>query len=384
MAQLGKDEYFSFSVLVQNNGAQPLAWEQAWVTVDGGEPWRWGKGTVRPSQRVRLKIAWSNMKTCMTPGVHTAVWYFDGRAVHRQRFVLTRNMKWEAVFPIPSGREIANYRNVYRRRSPYLSAWLDIPAQTRYTEYKIDFRAAHLPRGTYCCLGTWTMDHSDLKKRFASVVTDGWAHAYAGFQRLADGQMASIMSFWDVDCRDSAGRKTTIRAERIYPSTVVGGGSFGGEGTGARSIAPFDWEAGHWYRMHLKCIASREKTLVEQWVTDLETEKQTLLCRYDIGVPNSAFVGSISVFLENFLPETAGEVRSMEVRGAEYRNAGTGKWQAVTNAYVTSQGGAPQYEGSYNFGVSENRIWMITSGVGGDWFQNGKGKKGTHFKLPGK
>ena len=66
----------------------------------------------------------------------------------------------------------------------------------------------------------------------------------------------------------------------------------------------------------------------------------------------------------------------MEVWGARYLRADTKQWQTITSAYLEPEDGVPQYEGSYQFGVSENRIWMITSGVGGDWFHNGKGKRG--------
>lgn len=295
---------------------------------------------------------------------------------------LTEKMKWERVFPVPTEQQIAQYRNPHQRRSPDLAAWLDIPRETRYSEYSVEFRVSHLPRGTYCCLGNWGMDYSDLKKRYPSVCTDyPSVQAYAGFQRIADGQTVSIMSFWDVYCQDARGRKIEIRAKRMYPNEVIGGGRFWGEGTGERSSAPFAWEANHWYRMHLKCVCLSEKSYVEQWVYDMKTGTYTLLCCYELDIANALMQGSIAVFLENYLPETAGQVRSMEVRNAKYFNAATKQWHRIASAYVYSTGGTPTYEGSYNFGVSGNRLWMITSGVGGDWYGNGKGKQGMHLTL---
>lgn len=382
LSLLGADEYFSFSIYVQNNGKNPFAWSEACVRVDNGATWIWSGGQIQPSQRVRLRIGYENMKICMTPGEHTAVWYFDGQAVHRESFVITKQMEWDTVFPIPSRKEIESYRNPHQRRSPYLVGWFSISPETRYTEYMVDFRAAHLPRGTYCCLGCWTMDYSGLKKQYQQVRTENSAsNAYAGFQKLADGRMVSIMSFWDVFCRDEQGKEVTLRAKRLYPETVIDGGRFWGEGTGARSTAPFAWEADHWYRMHLKCVASQGTTLVEQWVSDLETGENKLLCRYDVGVAASAFTGNIAIFLENFLPETAGEVRSMEVCNARYLRADTRRWHRLQRVYLYCEGGSPAYEGSYNFGATDNRVWMITSGVGGDWFHNGKGKKPMSITL---
>ena len=385
LSELGSGEYFSYSLRVRG-GDRPFVWKEAYVTVDGLEPWRWGGGRLGAGDSGRFRIAYHNMQKCMAPGAHTAVWYFDGREVHRERFFLSWNMKWETVFPMPTREEIANYRNPHNRRSPYLAGWLHIPPGTRYTQYSIDFKAAHLPKGTYCCLGNWTMDLSGLKKRYKQVLTkQTGTHAYAGLQRLATGQTAGIMSFWDISCWDSSGKEITLRPKRLYPKTVIGGDSFSGEGTGARSIVPFAWEADHWYRMHLKCVpAPAGTTLMEQWVHDLETGEARLLCRYDTGIADSAFLGPIAIFLENFLPETAGEVRSMEVRGARYLSADTDRWQAITSGQFGSEGGAPQYEGSYSFGASEDRVWMITSGVGGDWFHNGKGKRRTVLRLPDK
>lgn len=294
----------------------------------------------------------------------------------------SRAFPWEKVFPMPAQAQIASHRS--RCRSPYLAGWLEIPSDVRYTEYKVDFRAAHLPRGTYCCLGNWAMDLSTLEKKYASVRTE-YAHVngYAGFQKIGTGKMVSIMSFWDIFCKDFSGRETVIRAKRLYPDAAIDGDSFWGEGTGARCIAPYPWKENRWYRMHLKCVPAQDtgNTLVEQWATDLETGKKTLLARFDLGFGGSAFRGSIAVFLENFLEKNAGQVRSMEVRRARYRRADTGLWVPVTDVYLASQGGMPNYEGSYRFGVEGERIWMITSGVGGDWFSNGRGQSGTFYKL---
>lgn len=380
LSQLGADEYLSFLLIADNKGKHPFEWKEASISVDGGAPWCWAEGQVLPAHQGSFHVFYPNMKTCMTPGVHRAVWYFDGAAIHEASFLITDQMAWETVFPIPSGAEIQNYRNPRNRRSPYIAAFLDIPAETRYTEYKVDFRATHLPEGTYCCLGCWGMDRSDLERHFEPIRTQG-CDAYAGFQKIADGGMVSIMSFWDTYYRDASGKRVTLQAKRLYPQEVIDGGRFGGEGVGERSVAPFDWQAGRWYRMHLKCLPSREGTVVEQWVCDLETQTDTLLCRYETGVAGSSMKGQMALFLENYWTETAGQVRSMEVCNAEYLRADTGQWQSVKQAYVCSQGGSPKYEGSYCFGVSGNRLWMITSGVGGDWFHNGKGKKGTLLTL---
>lgn len=382
LSQLGNDEYFSFSLYVQNIGYEDFVWEHAYVSVDNGPAWHWCEGQLPASCRTTFHIWHCNMQTCMTPGTHTAVWYFDGRPVHRETFRITQQWRWESVFPIPSRQEIAQYRNVRNLRSPYVSGWFFLPKKARYTDYTVEFKADHIPKGTYWCLGQWALDLSGLKKRYHSVKMEAnHVSGYAGFQRIADGRMVSIMSLWDIYCQDALGNQTTIRAKRLYPQEVIDGGRFWGEGDGARSTAPFAWKSKRWYRMHLRCIPSPDHTVMEQWVCDLETEEYTLLCRYEVAVPNAVMEGDVAIFLENFLPETAGEVRTMEVRNVQYLDADTRQWHRASQVHLSSWDGLPHYEGSYHFGVTDGRIWMITSGVGGDWFYNGKGKAAEVFLL---
>lgn len=374
---LGYNEYYSFSLRIYNDSGVPFGWRTARVTVNGREVEAWGSGRVESGQVTELDVSRKNMQSCLHLRVNVAVWYMDGREVHRERFLFTRDMSWSSVFELPSGLQIHRYNKTAKRRSPYISAWFIMPDDVRYTEYTIDFKADHVPEGTYCSLCNWLVDYSPLKRRYARVWTDSpHINAYAGFQRRGDGSRVSIMSFWDVFCRDCAGRQTRIRAKRVYPSYTAETDSFTGEGTGAHCFIPYGWEPKHWYRMYLKCAASPEtgNTMAEQWVCDLETGQYTLLCRYDLGVPDVTFK-SAAVFLENFMPEKAGDVRSMEVCNARYKDAKTKRWVSLTKAYIASNGGLPDYEGSYSFGAEGDRFWMITSGVGGDWFGNGKGKK---------
>ena len=224
--------------------------------------------------------------------------------------------------------------------------------------------------------------NQELLNNFSYRTEYNGVHAYAGFQNIYNGETKAIMSFWDVFCTDETGHTTTIRAEKVYPSSTNSAG-FTGEGTGAQCIVPYSWEADHWYRMHLRCSTSDTtgNTIVEQWVCDLETGNYTLLVAYDIGVRNSAFLGEIAIFLENYLPEYSGEIRSMEVRNAMYLEESTNTWKLIDQIYLSSNGGMPNYDGSYNFGIIDGKIYMITSGVGGDWFGNGKGKQGDFYTI---
>ena len=292
---------------------------------------------------------------------------------------------WDSRFDLPTQSEISAYNSTHPAyRSPYIAGWLQIGKNVRFKEYSVDFKADHVPQGTYCSLANWYMDLSDLQKTHTNVHTNsGSIQAYAGLQNtVTDMGMTSIMSFWDVFATDRYGKEITIRAKLIYPASN-GNDDFDNEGTGAHCIRPFAWEADHWYRMLLQCGTSAEtgNTTVEQWICDLETNQWTKLCVYDTGLKNSCFVGNVAFFLENYIKELAGDVRSMEIRNPRIRKVGDSGWTNLTQAYMTSQGGIPKYNGSYAFGTDNDRFWMITSGVGGDWYGNGKGQAAKTYTI---
>ena len=286
---------------------------------------------------------------------------------------ISEDINWQEVFEVPTNEEVAAYTNPNNSFAPCLAGWLSIPDEARYSEYSIEFKADYIPEATYWCVGQWSLDYSSLEEKYAEVNYE-YSGAYGGFQNNENG-METIIAFWDVYCRDESGAETVIRAERVYP-TNLGDEDFGGEGEGAHCLVPYEWESDHWYCMHVKCIESEETgtTLVEQWVCDLETDEWTLLSIYDLKAKDVLFMSSPAIFMENYLTEYAGGVRSMEVRNVQYFDVSTGSWENVASAYISSNGGVPEYDGSYNFGTFQDRIWMICSGVGGDWYNNGKGR----------
>ena len=274
---------------------------------------------------------------------------------------LERN--WQSMITFPTASEIDRYNSTAVNRSPYLQAWMQTGSKT-FTGYSVNFRAEFQPNGTYCCLGNFDLDYSALKKTYKSYRTEyNGVAGYAGLQRLSNGELKSILSFWDVFCTDKSGKTKTIRAQLVYPSSTDND-SFSGEGTGTHCLADYPWKPGRWYQMQLLCGRSDTtgNTTVEQWVQDLSTSVWTKLCVYDLGVPNVSFKGNVCVFLENFDPKYAGAIRSMECRNfAVCRNK---KWTGVTSGVVEKDIRMP-YTGSYAYKVSGDTLCMITTGVTG-------------------
>lgn len=380
---LGSGEYYTYCAMLYNTGDEPWNVGSLGVSVDGGEIWLWQGGTIEAGSSWRLHIYYSNMKTRMTEGQHTVTWYADGYELGTMSFTLTPTspndpsapgrdsgrMNWEGVFPIPSADEIEQANREATVRSPYVAGGWGMSDDYRFTEYAVDFRADTLPKATYCCLANMQMDLSPLRAKYSNVRTEyEGVNMYAGFQRTWE-ETLSILSFWDIYYDDANGVTQTIRARRLYPDVISGADHFGGEGTGARALVPFAWEADHWYRMLLQSYTDETSgnTLVDQWVCDLETEQWTLLCRFDTGLQGSCFTGPCAFFLENFDDDYAGEVRTMEVANARVKDASTGQWVNLSSARLALSAHTPPYVGTYSYGAQGSRIWMITSGAGGNW-----------------
>lgn len=364
--QLGSDEYYSYVLHLQYNGPKTLTWKEAYVVVDNGEPWYWAEGSLPSGYCTDFHIYHCNMVK-LGEGMHTLSWYMDGKEVFRDSFILTKDLNWKQITDLPTAQEIKASNNTAALRSPYMAVWLSIPSDVRYTEYTIDFKSDHFPRGSYYSLGNWCMDYSSLESRYESVTTDGIS-GYAGFQNIHNGEHLGIMSFWDVYCKNASGQIDTIRPTPVYPKNPYKSGEFGGEGTGAQCMSTYNWEENHWYRFHLRCTESTKtgNTVVDFGVYDLETGTYTLICSYDIGFPGSAFKGSIAVFLENYLTEYAGEIRTLEVRRPQYKEESTGKWHTIREGdlYPNGSAGISSYAGSYDYGMDGDRLWIMTTGVG--------------------
>lgn len=374
LSLLGDDEIYSFVLHLSYNGSKDMTVKNMYARVDGGDKWGWASFTLHPGDAYAFHIYSHNMQTCMTAGTHKVTWYINDKAVLTKSFTLTAPTDWYSRFPMPSASQIKAANESATVRSPYLYGWQKIDQNFRYTEYSADFKADYVPKATYCALANLEMDLSALKKQYKSVRAEyNGVTLYAGFQRRWN-EYITIMSGWDIYCTDKNGTVHTLRPRQLYPEKIyIGDGTFSGEGAGTQILVPYDWEAGHWYRMLLQCGTSEGgTTTVEQWVCDLETGAWTLMCRFDTLIPNSCFIGPNAFFLENFDTDYAGEIRTMEVCNIRVRDAKTGKWKSVKSASLGSNGGLPNYNGSYNYGADSDCFWMITSGAGGDWYGTSK------------
>lgn len=233
----------------------------------------------------------------------------------------------------------------------------------------MDFKSDYIPRGTYSSLFNGYLDFSGLKEQYKSVDNNGHISLYGGLQqgdKWKNGN--SILSFWDIYCTDAAGNTVVIRPKRIFPEEETDDDSFGNEGDGAHTLLPYDWQAGRWYRMLLVCGISKTtgNTTVEQWFQDLSTEKWTHTCTYDVGIKSSGFIGNMALFSENFMPQYAGGIRSLEFTNVRIHTSEG--WRDVNSSqYITinTSGIHENAYGSWEAGADQNSFYMISTGVSG-------------------
>lgn len=267
---------------------------------------------------------------------------------------------WGALMRLPSNEEIAAFNKTSQYRSPYIVAWMDTSRVGQFCEIAVDFKADYLPSGTYCSLANFYMDYPSLNAQYREVSADGLS-GYAGFQRLDDPKRyVSILSFWDLYCYDASGRQTTISPWLIYPENERES-RFGGEGTGTHYLRDYPWEAEHWYRFLLMRGQNKAtgNASVEYWVMDLENESWTKLCEFDIGTKDYAFTGNVALFLENFQPSSAGDIRTMEFCNFRVRDL-EGNWVPIESGFLEENYHQP---GSYQYGSDGKCFWIITSGI---------------------
>lgn len=268
---------------------------------------------------------------------------------------------WGSIMNLPSDQEIAEFNKTSVNRSPYLTGWLDIDSETRFLEYSIDFKADYIPGGTYFSCANMRMDLSALERKYDEVHMDSWLSFYAGIQmREPGGSGNSIMSFWDIYGKDKDGGDITIQAKLVYPENTKAN-VFNHEGNGVNYQKEYAWQEGCWYRMLLQCVCSEENghTLVQQWICNLETGEWTKMCCYDTGVAGSCFKGHTAVFLENYLPKYAGDIRTIEYKNIRIRPLGSTEWVPISRVSMLKE----NYSGSFCFGADVEQFWMITTGL---------------------
>ena len=364
--ECGEDEFITLRIWVKNASGEDVTLSKPCVRIDGGEKLCWKGGVIKAGEESGFHVYHVN-EHCLTPGLHTAVFYGADKALYTCRFSIGR--AWSKEFRFPTEAQAA--ARPADRRSPYLSTWLINDSKAPYDAYCVDFKSDYIPNGTYSCVFNGYMDFSGAGESYTSVSNKGHISLYGGLQKGTEGKESNfILSFWDIYCTGKDGKETVIRPKRIYPAEETGNDAFTGEGDGAHTLLPYEWKEGRWYRMLLRCGVSPEtgNTTVEQWFQDLADGEWTHTCTYDVGLKNCRFQGGVALFSENFVKEYAGEVRSLEF--ANVRIHTSEGWRGLTrtnniSSRVDETGVLANIYGSWQAGADANSFYMISTGVSG-------------------
>ena len=279
------------------------------------------------------------------------------------------DIPWGDYAAVPSGSAFGSFQGT--ERAPYICFEPDFSGKLSYDEFAVDFRADHLPIGTYVCVNNWDFDDYGLLRRYRSVKRDySGVAGYAGFQRLSDGRTFIILTVWDSYCYDTNGKMTRIQATQVYPDNNEGfeacvGDLVTGEGCFVHTLLPFDWQEGSNYRALLQLTNPNDgsNSHLLFYVCNLQTGAWYLLVEYDLGY-NGVGMNRCVSFLEDFSSDAHADLRSVALSDYRVRPFGKADWisarEATLYCYYSNNG-------SYRYGAIGNAFWAVTTAVPGVW-----------------
>jgi len=172
--------------------------------------------------------------------------------------------------------------------------------------------------------------------------TIGFSCGYCGMQELPDGRKVAIFSVWDPgDPFDFSARPENvdekIRTKNLYAGEGVKVERFGGEGTGGKSMMPFDWKIGETCRFAVNVRKDGDHRAAFSgyvWRNGAWFKIATFSTLQTRGVPS---IKEVYSFVEDFRRT---EASKMQVRRASFLNFFAkpvgGEWMAVEYGRFTA------------------------------------------------
>ena len=170
----------------------------------------------------------------------------------------------------------------------------------------------------------------------------GFSCGYFGIQELYDGRKVAIFSVWDpgdpFDFKASADSvDETIRTRNLYAGEGVAISRFGGEGTGGKSMMPFDWKIGETCRfaVHVRRDGARRAAFTAYlWRDGAWFRVATFSTLQTKGEPS---LRGIYSFIEDFrrTPESTRQVRRAAFLDF-FAKPANGEWAAIEDERFTA------------------------------------------------
>ncbi|MBQ3762784.1 MAG: DUF3472 domain-containing protein [Clostridia bacterium] len=360
--EIASNEYISFEFALHSS--KRVAIKSLYARINDGEKLAWSAFTIEAGSTVNCHIYHMHMLR-LEPGTYRVTFYVNEQIVTTSYLTLTSGKLWRSAMNMPAQSEAS--RTDLKKRSPYIVCYPDFKGLDGYTQYAVDFKTDHQPKGTYLCCANFNLYSDSFQKQYSKVYNDcdysGKMLAYSGFQVIYDGTKVAIMSVWNLYYTDKSGHSGVIRPELVYSSDLYDEYEFDGEGTGYHCSVRYDWQKGHSYRTLLQLGYSSQTGTdhLSMWVCDLENgQRWKLLMEYDLKIAGARMLNACA-FLENYMPSTAPEVRSMELTNFRAYSR-SGRWVSTAKATFTT---SYDYPGSFNYGANGNSFWAITCGLPG-------------------
>ncbi len=187
----------------------------------------------------------------------------------------------------------------------------------------------------------------------------GWSTGYFGIQELGSGKKVAIFSVWDTSKGDDPKSVPEERRVEVLESHPDGKTSrFGGEGTGAKCLLPFEWEKGKPCRFLVRAVPADGKTVYAAWIS--RGHAWTKLAVYR--APNDGIpLKGLYSFVEDFRRDG----RSVnETRRASYADGWArttkGDWTPLLHGRFTADATPVQ---NFNGVLADGRFELATGGA---------------------
>ena len=193
----------------------------------------------------------------------------------------------------------------------------------------------------------------------------GWDKGYFGIQQLSGSdEKVVIFSLWDPAKGDNPNAvKTEDRVEVVEQGEGVRIRRFGGEGTGAQCMAPFDWKIGETNRFLIQCKLDGDKASYTAFLWSGQKQSWWKLASFRTRSDGHALRGYYS-FVEDFRRDGKSP---NEMRRAAFGNGWVrtpeAKWDALSQARFTASNASWESRDNIDSGVANGRFYLATGGA---------------------
>lgn len=212
---------------------------------------------------------------------------------------------------------------------------------------------------------TWFYNEATVQKstRGSYFMICGWNTGYFGIQELGNGRKVAIFSVWDPAKGDNPNNvPLEQRVELLHQGKDVEVSRFGGEGTGGKSMTPFEWQIGEKVSCIVHAMVEGEKTAYAGWLYQPQTREWKHLVTFRVKTGGKPLSGLYS-FVEDFRRDTKSVA---EERRCEFGNGWVkttdGKLQAITEGRFTCSRAKNEAQELINAGQTESALFLANGG----------------------